>query len=289
MHIRHGQLAFGRTKSRTARAFMVVTALTLLATSAACSGSNESPANSSNNPAGLSVEPGPGFGPARPDAAPGDKWWLTAPTGTIKVTGGTPSAIVRLSMSLVATPCGPVSAKLAGQAYAITSRSQATALLTLASDGSGSTNISASGNFCQPRGEDRTLYALVSEPIAVPVGTAGSPTTVPMLGFANREGTDQAYGYWMTSATATIQVVGKPSSNVTVSMSLAPTPCGPATAFLGSTKYQISASTPVSIPMKLDASGSGLIPVKATSTSCSPPGDGRALYAMVFDPKATAA
>lgn len=278
-----------RFTSLAARALVACVALTFLATLAACSGSNGGPSNGPSGPASLSVEPGSGFGPALPDAAPGDKWWLTATTGTINVSGGTPSAIVRLSMSVATTPCGPVNVKLAGQSYAVSTRAPAVVLLTLAPDGSGSTTISATGNFCQPRGENRTLYALVSEPIAVAVGTVGSPATVPTQGFASREGKDQAYGYWMTSAAGTIQVIGKPSSSVTVSMSLTPTPCGPAALVMGGTKYQIAASTAISLPINLDPSGNGSLAVKATSKPCSPSGDGRTLYAMVFNPSAASA
>lgn len=267
---------------------LALAAAASLAAMTGCSTSNDHPANSSSasgTSAHPNVDPGTGFGPALPGTADGDRWWLTSSRGVIQVSGGTPESIVRVAMSLVPTPCGPAAISLGGQSYDVKAQTPAAAVVTLDSSGSGQVPIEATGSFCQPRNEHRTLYALIAAPFATAVGQAGATVAEPTKGFYDRESDSQGYGYWMGAPVGVIDVVGKPGSSVTVGMALAPSPCGPSAVSLGGKKYDITRPTPVQLGVTVGPAGSTQIPITAANKPCQTDQDKRTLYAMVYQPK----
>lgn len=262
-------------------------AIALVATLGACSSSDNPTSSPSASPeSAAQVKPGAGFGPALRDAAPGDEWWITSNNATIEVSGP-PSSTIRVSMELVATPCGPADVSVGGQNLTIQSRSEVAVLATTNAAGSAQVPITATSAFCQPRNESRPLYALVSNPVSVVIGPSTEPAAVPLTGFATREGNAPGFGYWMTSPAGVIQVLGKPSSNVNVSLTLMPTPCGPAQVSVGGKKYDVGAATNVTLTSAVSAEGAGSVPIASSSKPCSPGIDTRTLYAMIFTPTAS--
>lgn len=262
---------------------ILVTTLALAAT--ACGTSPAATPSGSSTPT-ATIEPGTGFGPALENAAAGDKWWLTAPKADIKVSGPA-NFVVRVFATLVPTPCGPASITFGGTDYQVTGNTRAAALVNLDSNGSGVLPVAATSSFCQPRNERRTLYALLADPTAAALGAASGPVVDPAAGFYDREGNSGGAGNWLGSPTGSIAVLGKPGANVNVSMSLIPTPCGPATVEVADKTYDVAASTSAQTSVTLSAAGTAQIPIKATSKPCSPSPDVRTLYVLVYNPQAT--
>lgn len=273
-----------RSKRAGVKVGAATAAVLMFAVASACGSPSAGPSGSASS--GLQAEPGAGFGPPLPNASAGDKWWLTSKSGTINLQGGPASAIARLFLTLVPTPCGPAELTLGGYKYTVDKPTPVAVVLGLDADGSASTTLSAASAFCQPKNEQRTLFALVAEPTAEQVGSAGSTVAEPISGFANREGTEGAHGYWLIQRSGVVEVVGKPSATATVSLSLVPTPCGPSTVMLAGKKYAVSQSVAVSVPVMLNSAGSASIPISASNQPCSPTGDTRTLYLMVFNPTA---
>lgn len=242
-------------------------------------------ASNENSKSAFTLQPGAGFGPPLSGAAPGDKWWMTSSNASIEISG-TVSAFARVSLTLVSTPCGTADIKINEQSYHVKHKLKVAFLVQTDSSGHAHMPVVVMSAFCQPLNELRTLYALVDEPIASLIGPVSNPAVVPLVGFAPPEGTPLYYGYWMTSKLASIQVSGQPSSQVAVSLTLVPTPCGPSEIAINGSKFLISKSTRYVIPANLDATGNALLTVTASSQACTPNGDTRTLYTMVATPHA---
>jgi hypothetical protein len=118
------------------------------------------------------VRPTVGFGPRETDATGVHGWWLTGSTGRVDVTGR-PSSTLRVTLSLVAPPCGPVRAMVAGQAVTMDRGARAAVELDVpvGPDGRGTVPVRASSASCTPAGDARTLHLLVYDPRAAVAGS----------------------------------------------------------------------------------------------------------------------
>lgn len=108
-----------------------------------------------------------------------------------------------------------------------------------------------------------------------------------ITGFSGLEGRGQASGWWMTKANGVVAVTGQPSSTVVVSLSMAPSPCGPAQVSVANRTVRLTASVGVSFRVSVGRSGVERLPVFSFTPGCHRRGDPRALYAFVTQASVT--
>lgn len=111
----------------------------------------------------VSIGPAGGFSARETDATGRSGYWMTAPRGELKVTG-TPSSLIDVSLTLVPTPCGPVSGTAGGQP--ITPGARMRVAVRVGADGTARLPVTVQSSPCRLASDSRTLYVLVYDPAA---------------------------------------------------------------------------------------------------------------------------
>lgn len=123
---------------------------------------------------------------------------------------------------------------------------------------------------------------------AAPAPSAGTPRVVVDDGFEAQEGRGGDAGWWLSSANGTLLVHGRPMSTAFVTLTLSPSPCGPARLRVAEQDVDLPASFSVSLGVDIAASGQGQVSLFSYTSGCHVGRDPRALYAFVSHAQAAA-
>jgi hypothetical protein len=108
------------------------------------------------------IVPVAGFGPARPGTAEGDRWWITSNIATLSINGKVNSSGI-FSTTVVKTPCGPADIQIGNLRLKVLDRSSVVIPLKIGASGTAPVRVEMFSGYCQPRGEPRPLYGLLTD------------------------------------------------------------------------------------------------------------------------------
>ena len=94
-------------------------------------------------------------------------WWMTAPSGTIHVSGERGGAVV-LSMAVVPPPCGPTSILLAGVAQDVGAELPVSVTVPIGPDGYADVEVVSTGAPCGAPTDARQLFVGVFDLVVTP-------------------------------------------------------------------------------------------------------------------------
>ena len=130
-----------------------------------------------------------------------------------------------------------------------------------------------------------TLVAALSSACSASVPPHSKPLGVPTLtadeGFAVAEGRAGTAGSWLTQANGSMEITGKPLSTVIATLSLTPSPCGPARVSLAGRTHEVTGTFGLSTKVSLGPSGRQRLSLFSFTPACHRRGDNRSLYVFV--------
>ena len=225
-------------------------------------------------------EPTKGFAEAESSVVDPLAWWMTSTTGSLLVSGE-PNARLSVSLEFGPTPCGGATIEVAGGEYQIDERQTVEVETRLSSEGSTTLPIKVLSEKCNVPGDDRDLMVqLIGQD---PRSESVKGGYEPVSGFSAAESTltDPVF-WWMTSQTGELRVAGPPGSSGTVTLDVAPPPCGPTTVSVGGQKSEVDARRDIDVQAQFDEDGAAMVTIEALSGPCAVSGDTRPLWLQLF-------